>query len=199
MVNDLHGKFLKKNLKKLLTRERVKEILENTVYIGKPRLYGEATEETYGIVVIDDPNLSYVGEDTFEKVQTIIKAKSNKYARRKKPVQELVETFGLEALDFLPHVGVFCPNCETKMDDNGSAAYICPKCPTQLNVPKKTELQNLRESVLNEEKRLQLLIRLLKRYKRKGKKMKDSDIERLLRKHRKENGEDEEEKKSEGV
>jgi DNA invertase Pin-like site-specific DNA recombinase len=200
MVNDLHGKFLKKHLKKPLTREQVKEVFENTIYIGKPRLYGEATEEKFGIVDIDDPSLSYVDEDTFEKARAITKAKSNKYARRKKPLQELLETFGLEkVLEFLPHVGVFCTNCGNKMNDNG-VGYKCPKCKTQLDVPKKTELQKLRECALTEEKRLQLLIKLLGKYKRKGKKWKDSEIERLLKKHEKENGGDnDEEEESEGT
>jgi DNA invertase Pin-like site-specific DNA recombinase len=199
MVNDLHGKFLKKHRKTPLTREQVKEIPENTIYIGQPRLYGKATEEKFGIVFTDDPSLSYVDMDTFEKAQAITIAKSSKYARRKKPLQELLETFGLEkVLDFLPHVGVFCPNCGNRMNDNG-VGYKCPKDKTQLDVPKKTELQKLRESALTEAKRLQLLIKLLGKYKLKGKKLKDTEIERLLRKHQKENGEDKEEKKSEGV
>jgi hypothetical protein len=84
------------------------------------------------------------------------------------------------------------------MDENG-VGYKCSKCDTQLDTPKKTELLKLRDWTLNEAKRFQLLLRLLKKYKRKGKKWKDSDIERLLRKHRKENGKDEEEKKNEGA
>ena len=197
IVNKFHGEFLKTHLKKSLTRQQVKRILENTVYIGRPRLFGDVVEERFKIVMIEDPSLAYVSEDLFEKVRPIIEVKSAKYVRREKPVNELVKTFGLEVLDFLPYVGVFCPDCERKMDSDGSA-YKCSKCSTQLVVPKKTELQKLREWALCEERRLELIAKLLQKYKRRGKKWKDSDIERLLRKRKKGNDEDYEEN-SEGA
>ena len=151
----------------------------------------------FGKVVIVDPSLAYVSGDIFEKVQTVIKAKSVKYSRRKKPVEELVETFGLEVLDFLPYVRVVCPNCESVMNSNGDSDYICLKCNRHLNPVKKKALQRIREWALNREKSLRVLIKLLKKYKLTGKKWKDVDIERLLREHKENDSEDdgEEEKR----
>lgn len=193
IINDVFSGFLKKPL----TRQQVRQILGNSVYMGKPRYSGDIVDKTFGKVVINDPTLAYVSEDIFEKVQTVIKAKSAKYSRRKKPVEELVETFGLEVLDFLPYVRVICPNCGSVTNSNGGSDYICPKDGKHINPVKKTDLQRIREWALNREKSLQVLCKLLKKYKLTGKKWKDADIERLLREHKENDSEDEgkEEKK----
>jgi len=151
-------------------------------------------EKMFGKVVIKDPSLAYVTEDIFEKVQTVIKAKSAKYSRRKKPVEDLVETFGLEVMDFLPYVRVVCPNCGSVMNSNGGSDYICPKDGRHLNPVKKTNLQKIRHWALNREKSLQVLCKLLKKYKLTGKKWKDADIERSLREHKENDSENDGEK-----
>jgi len=191
IVNDLFSGFLKKPL----TRQQVRQILVNPVYVGKPRYCGEVAEKKFPDAVIVDHSLAYVSEDVFEKVQTVIAAKSEKYSRRKKPVEELVEAFGLEVLDFLPHVRVHCPRCNSEMRGGGGSDYVCPNCNKHLNPVKKTELQKIREWALNREKSLRVLVKLLKKYKQTGKKWKDGDIEGLLNEHKKNDGDDGEEQK----
>ena len=184
IVNDLYRDFLKKPL----TRQQVRQILCNPVYMCKPRFCGEVAEKKFPDAVIIDPGLAYVSEDLFKKVQVVIETKSAKYSRCKKPVEELVETFGLEVLDFLPHVKVLCPRCKSEMRGGGGSDYVCPYCSKHLNPVKKRELQKIREWVLNREKSLRLLVKLLEKYKRKGKKWKDGDIEGLLDKRKKNDG-----------
>jgi DNA invertase Pin-like site-specific DNA recombinase len=189
IVNDQFKNFLEKPL----TRQQVRQILENPIYIGKPQYSGEVVEKKFGKVVISDPHLAYVTEDLFEKAKTIIKAKYANYSPRKKPIEELVETFGPEVLDFLPNVAVLCPRCKTVMKGNGGSDYICPRDGSHLNPLKKTELQRIREWFFIREKGLRVLVRLLKKYKRKGKKLKDADIERLLKENKKDDGNEGEE------
>jgi hypothetical protein len=162
--------------------------LEDPVCVGKPQLLGEATQKNFGQVVVLDPSLAYMDEVTFNLAQTIIKAITDEYTRRQKPIQEIVATFGLDALQCLHHVGIFCPNCQTKMSSDGPF-YICPKCRTHLNGIKKTELEALRDYALFQEKGLELLSKLSKKFKWTGaadKKWKK--IEHLLKKLKEKKG-----------
>ena len=112
IINDKFSGFLRKPL----TRQQIRQILENPVYVGKPQYSGSVVEKKFGKVVKTDVHLAYITEDLFEKVQTIIKAKYADYSPRKKPVEELVIVFGPEVLEFLPNVGVLCPRCR-KVDE----------------------------------------------------------------------------------
>lgn len=183
LVEQIHGDFLQKNLKEPLTPEKIKAILENPIYMGKPQFSGEATQKNFGSVFHIEISLKYVEKDTFEDAQEIIKALNKKHARQKKPVNEIVAIFGWDALKFLPHVGVFCPKCKNRMKSDGAVYYICPKCKTHLDGIKKTQLQALGEYALNRERGLELLSKLRKQYKWTGASAKTSrEIELLLKK-----------------
>jgi len=199
MVNKLHGDFLMKNLKNLLKPPQVKAILENPVYMGKPQLFGEATQKNFGKVIINDSSIAYVDEVTFQKVQKIIQAIDKEYGRREKPIEEIAKIFGADALRCLPHVAVLCPRCETKMTNDGSPGYICPKCDKHRTGLKKTELAAIRDYLLVREKCMELAVKWSKKFKWSGLADKKWKIlERLLKKIRNENGKEKAKKEANG-
>ncbi len=69
---------LSETFKKPLTRQQIREILSNPLYIGKPQLDGAVVEKAFPATVADDPNLRYVTDELFAKAQEIIAAKSAK-------------------------------------------------------------------------------------------------------------------------
>ena len=173
-MNKVYCNFLKKHL----TRQQVSRIIQNPVYKGKPRYSGKVVAKKFGRVVVDDPYLAYIGNDTFEKVQNIAYAKHKRYMRRKKDLEELVENCGIDVLEFLPQVAVICPNCEGIVKGNGST-YICQNCKRQLKVPKKKEIEKIREWAFRREKCFRTILKILARYKKSGKKyqrIRDLDI-----------------------
>jgi len=170
IMNKKHQKFLTKSI----TRQQVTRILQNSVYAGKPRCSGKVVEKKFGNVVVDDPDLAYVSNDVFEKVQKIISDKHKKYMRRRKDLDELVENCGIEVLNFLPQVAPICPNCGGTMKSNGPT-YICQNqnCNRQSKVPKKKEIEKIREWAFKREKCLKTVLKISARYKKKsGKKCK---------------------------
>jgi len=176
VVNKVYRSFLPKPL----TRQQVRRILGNPVYIGKPEYFGDVVVKKFGNVVVEDPNLAYIGCDMFEKVQKIISANSVKYERRKKEVEELIENCGIDVLDYTPNVIITCPNCEGVMKRNGST-YICLRCNRELRVPKKKEIEKILEWASKREKCLKTILKILARYKELGKKIQNiKDLEQLL-------------------
>ena len=143
LVNQIHGDFLKKKLKEHLTPEKIKAILENPIYMGKPQFSGEATQKNFGLVFHIEKDLKYVEKETFEDTQEIIDILDKKYARQKKPVNEIVQIFGWDSLKFLPHVSVPCPKCHKAMKTDGDIYYICRKCNIHLDGIKKLNFKRL--------------------------------------------------------
>ena len=168
VVNRKHREFLKKPS----TRQQISRILQNPVYAGKARYSGKVVEKRFGNVVISDPDLAYVSNDIFEKTQKIISDKHEKYMRRKKDVEKLVENCGIEVLNFMPQVVPICPDCGGIMKGNGST-YICQnqKCKRQSKAPKKKEIKKILEWALRRERCLKTLLKILNRYKEKPRKI----------------------------
>ncbi len=166
-------------LKKPLTRQQISRILQNPVYAGKPRHSGRVVQKKFGNVVVHDPYLAYVSNDIFEKARKIASAKHEKYMRRKKDLEEIVENCGIDVLEFLPLVAPICPNCGGMMKSNGST-YICQNCKRQRRVPKKKEIEKIREWALRREKCLKTILKILARYKKKSgkkhQKIRDFDL-----------------------
>jgi len=160
---------------KPLTRQQITRIVQNPVYMGKPTFSGKVAEKKFGKTVIDDPNLAYISNDAFEKANEIASVKHEKCKRRKKDLEELVENCGIEVLDFLPQVAPLCPNCGGLTRSNG-LTYKCKDCGRQLRVPKKKEIEKIREWALKREKCLRTIIRILSRYTKKGQKIDDMEL-----------------------
>jgi len=182
VVNKLHGSFLEKPL----SRQQIRQILENPVYVGKPGYFGEVVNRKFGEVVVNDPNLAYVSEETFEKARKIISAVSMKYRRRENELQELVENCGLDILDYMPDVAPICHECRGIMVRNGSS-YICQKCKRQLRAIKKKAIERIREWALKRDKATDIISRIYRRYKKKRKKWRNIDLESSLKEFEKGN------------
>ena len=75
-INETFRDFLKQPL----TRQQIKKILRNPLYIGKPQLGGAAIEKAFPATVVDDPNLRFVTDELFAKAQEIIAANDAKYS-----------------------------------------------------------------------------------------------------------------------
>jgi hypothetical protein len=114
-VADKINQEFKDFLEKPLTRQQIREILENPVYIGRPKYGGETVEKQFGKIVVTDDNLAFIQKDLFEKAQTIVRKILAEHPHRKNLAEEVVETFGLEVLDFLPFVKVHCRHCDSVM------------------------------------------------------------------------------------
>ncbi|MEM3697091.1 MAG: recombinase family protein [Candidatus Bathyarchaeia archaeon] len=175
IVNRLHSSVLKKPL----TRQQIRQILGNPVYIGKPRYFGEVVNRKFGEVAVNDPNLAYIDEESFQKAAKIISILSKRYKRREDELEELLANCGLDILDYLPNVALLCPDCQNKMVRNGQV-YICKNCGRQLRAIKKKAIERIREWVLKRDKAIETIMRIYKRYRKKKKKWQDEDLEHTL-------------------
>ena len=75
-VNETFRDFLKQPL----TRQQIREILRNPLYIGKPQLGGAVIEKAFPATVVEDPNLRFVTDELYAKAQEIIVAIDAKYS-----------------------------------------------------------------------------------------------------------------------
>jgi DNA invertase Pin-like site-specific DNA recombinase len=163
-INEKYRNLLNELNEKPLSRHQTSRITQNTVYEGRPTCSAEATEKAFGSIVVDDPELEFVSHDQFEKAGQIVAAKRDKYSRKKKDLAELVENCGVEILEFLPNVGVLCPLCNGVMENNGGSNYLCKRCNKQLMVPKKNEMERIREWAFKRDKSLKTIFRVLGKY-----------------------------------
>ena len=153
IVNKRHQGVLARQL----TRHQAKQILQNPVYMGKPR-YGDK-------VSIEDPSLAYVSLETFQAVQEISERIRSRYTRdRRDALEEFVREFGLEILDFIPKIAVLCPDCpQSVMVRNGTTIvggmkyhnYLCKNCGRQRKVPTKRQMRRIQELASKQEKLFQ--------------------------------------------
>jgi transposase-like protein len=181
-------------LKEPISRQQITAILENPVYVGRPRFGGDVVEKDFGDVEVNDPSLIMVPDDLFEKVQAIIQDKKAHSPRRQESVKELVETFGFDILDFLPYVKVHCRHCDGVMRSGGGSDYVCTKCGRHLVPVDKKQLQKILEYFFKREKDFQVLRKLLKKYKlkHKGKKLVELLERKFLNNEKKESRKNEE-------
>ena len=121
-----------------LTHHQIKRILQNPVYIGKPQYSGQAViREFKSAVVVEDPSLSYIGEESFRKAQELVQQICQKNSHKKiDALKELMEQHGIEVLDHIPGIAVLCPSCGQPMIKNGTLTvkgltthnFLCKKC-----------------------------------------------------------------------
>ena len=161
LIKTIFGKFLEtrsyravldyvnSNFKSFkLKRHQVERILNNPVYCGMP---------SYSDKAVKDPSLTYEDPETFDKARVI----SSEIRRHHKRVKEdalsaLLKRYGVEALDFIPKVGVLCKKCGRLMVHNGTQdwkewkirIYRC-SCNAERLVPTRTEITEVMQSLSN--------------------------------------------------
>lgn len=135
----------KYGLNKPLTRHQVAQLLKNPVYVGKPGYSGG---------VVEDSNLAFIDQETFEKAQELLSRIQQRHSHKKRDaLQDLVKEYGLGVLEFIPNVAVLCPDCQGVMVKNGmiymkghtAHNYLCRKCGKQRKVPTKNQTEKIQE------------------------------------------------------
>jgi len=133
------AKYLNEKYKNILgkpiTTYQVKKVLSDPVYIGKPR---------YRDVIVEDPNLSFLDEETFNKTQMILESQKKKRKKTAKlELDDLLKKHGIYYLERHLSIAVICSNCGSPMIKNGLRPlrgiwrnnYLCPQCGKQLMIP----------------------------------------------------------------
>lgn len=144
-INREYSQVLSEQLKP----SQVKSILTDPVYIGRPR---------YRDVVVEDPNLRFIDDETFKKTQKILEKRSKKRKGEKiveiVDVESLVRKYGVYYTGKLLHIAVICENCGTPTVKNGIRQvkgiyrnnYLCPKCGKQQLVPTAHQLEHFKSA-----------------------------------------------------
>jgi hypothetical protein len=132
-----------------LTRNNVRTILSDPVYVGRPQNLGE---------VVPDPSLSFIEEQEFADVQAIIKRIHDKHGPRKlDTIKALTATYGVSALEFLDKVELHHKHCGGLLHHNGTRnengieqeVYLCERCPAQFRIPTRGQLRRIERSQAN--------------------------------------------------
>ncbi|KXA93442.1 hypothetical protein AKJ64_00625 [candidate division MSBL1 archaeon SCGC-AAA259E17] len=160
-VNQNHSSMLSEPL----DSRKIKRILKNSVYIGKPKITGDMVEAEYdGHVTVSDPDLAYVTQDVFDRVQEKIRKIEEKHSSnggtKVVEMKSLIKEFGLDTVkNNIPDIAVLCPDCGERMVKNGqkelgkdsnlkSHNWICKNknCGRQRLAPNKKNLEKIRDT-----------------------------------------------------
>ncbi|MCD2200804.1 recombinase family protein [Halobacterium sp. KA-4] len=152
VVQDLFDEFLdcetyqetKRRLEEkygdVLDGHRVKTLLQEPAYKGKPQVSANSVGNYEGKRVRDDPELQFVHGERFEKAQRVIEAKNEQYSSEDTGgLAEFIEEFDLfTVVESSPPVELRCESCEGQMVKNGQRSlsgasvdghmYRCTEC-----------------------------------------------------------------------
>jgi DNA invertase Pin-like site-specific DNA recombinase len=130
-------------LPKLLTRDQIRRILSDTVYIGKPQYFGES---------VLDASLLFIAEENFVRIQELLKRVADRHKpKENSPLNQLVERYGISALDYLDQLefhhkqddGVIVRN-GTRIDGGiHRQIFQCKKCRRHFIVPTNSQLNKI--------------------------------------------------------
>jgi DNA invertase Pin-like site-specific DNA recombinase len=125
----------KQILHKPLTRNQIKRILSDPVYIGKP-------QNLRGIVV--DPSLAFAEEETYQKSLTTLEIIQRKHKpERTGPIEKLATSDPISVLEFLNQFDHLHRSCGGKVVKNGTTTdegvrqqiLLCKKCGSEWRYP----------------------------------------------------------------
>lgn len=128
----------------LLKQYRLKTMLADPIYIGKPIAKGESIGDQGQQAQLDKPNLQIINEDLFQRVNDKLERVEKQYSDTSSPGEIMDLDYLLHEFGLLPvgesseQVAVFCPDCEIPMDRNKTSSledeqrrvpvYVCPEC-----------------------------------------------------------------------
>ena len=144
-VRRLVNKKYKHLLSEPLTRARIKRILSDPVYIGKPEHLGQ---------VVLDASLAYVDEETFfESLETLESIRKRYKPDRVGPMEELAVTQPISVLEFLNQFDRHHRGCGGLVTKNGTKKdarvpqqiLICNECGKQWKYPTLAQLKKIQE------------------------------------------------------
>jgi site-specific DNA recombinase len=135
-------------LQKPLTHQQIRQVICDPVYVGKPQFAEK--------VAVEDQSLAYVDPETFRMAQEISGRIRRKRSRKRTDVlQDLLEKYGPEVLEFIPDIAILCPSCKGVMVRNGTLVtrewtahnYLCKGCGKQRRVPTKRQMKRVQDWV----------------------------------------------------
>lgn len=134
---------------KKLTRYRLKAMLTDPLYIGKPTVEGESIGDQGQQSTLDKPNLQIIDEDLFDRVNEKVDRIEEKYSTTTSPgdvmdLEYLLHEYGLIPMaQSSPRVAVICPECNSEMVRNNKSTlnetdrlapvYKCLECAANEN------------------------------------------------------------------
>lgn len=149
----------------VLDGHRVKSLLKDPVYIGKPQVPESWVSDLPYDNVVDDPNLQLIDEDMFNKAQELIEKKDKKHSTddETNDLVDFIEEFDLFTVLLSSEPATLLHDCGEPMVKNGQRdiadnwathLYHCPKCDMNRTWPKKFEYYRMEviHELLDEEK-----------------------------------------------
>lgn len=142
VCNEINGKYRLLIRDNKLTRYRIRRILSDPVYMGKPEHLGQS---------VIDPSLQFVDEKSYSKTLMQIESIKTRHMRKGEGVNELVEKYGISVFAFLEQVELRHSTCGGKLVRNGTRiidgikryTYLCKRCRDQFWMPTKSQLRRI--------------------------------------------------------
>lgn len=140
-----------------MTRGRISRILRRSLYVGRPSKTLDTDRVDQNEIVVEDPGLQIVDEETFESAQKIIRENKRRYSKSNDTHDPLdfIEIVGIETmLTTFAGLHLHCPDCDStalrrngkrRTDDLQVHNYECKACGRQMKWPNKNQLSELRE------------------------------------------------------
>jgi DNA invertase Pin-like site-specific DNA recombinase len=167
VINEKYSSILEKPLETY----RLKSILSDPLYIGKPENLGE---------VIEDPSLAFVEPEVFEEVSILLQKTEKRYERTEVgPFERELFNEGYDSESF-KDIELIHKNCGGKLIKNGTNGthgqtqqiFRCSKCQKQLKFPRiskgSRKQVNPLNPILNEKVKKKPIKRLNNRSPPKG-------------------------------
>ena len=150
VCNEINRKYRLLLRDKKLTRYRIRRILSDPVYIGKP----EHLSQT-----VIDPSLQFVDEESYSKALMQIKSIKTRHMTKGEGVNELVKKYGISVFAFLEQIELRHSKCGGKLVRNGTRTiygikrytYLCKQCRDQFWIPTKSQLDRINTYLLKKE------------------------------------------------
>jgi DNA invertase Pin-like site-specific DNA recombinase len=137
LIKFIHGKY-GSMLSKPITRDKVKRILTNPVYVGRP---------SFGGATLIDEQLRYIDDETFNKCQDLLGTRKITDQKKPRTLAQLALCYDLTLLDFIEEIAeLHHKDCGGILVRNGTRfyglimqqAYRCVKCGSQFRIPTKS-------------------------------------------------------------
>jgi DNA invertase Pin-like site-specific DNA recombinase/transposase-like protein len=134
---------------------RVKTLLQEPAYKGKPQLSPDSVGDYEGDLVLDEPELQIVDEDTFDEAQQVIQDINEKYSRDNGDgLLDFIEEFDLfSVVESSPPVKLLCESCRGRMVKNGQRSlsgapldghmYKCTECGESRQWPREDDYERI--------------------------------------------------------
>ena len=125
------------------SRSQIRRLLSDPVYAGQPKYLGE---------MITDFSLAFIDMKVFVECQKILERILSEHRPRiEDPIKNLVEKYGISALNFLDEIDLIHKNCGGFTRRNGTRTYDgltrqifeCKKCERQWLVPSNSQLKKI--------------------------------------------------------